>query len=52
MKKCTLKYIQTDLNDLLRFHTLELPRMVAHIILYYCDIFHNHESVNTLQIKY
>ena len=27
------KYIQTDSNELLRFHTLELPRMVAHIIL-------------------
>ena len=32
-QKITWKYIQTYSNELIRFHTLELPKMVAHIIL-------------------
>ena len=35
MKKYTWKYIQTDSNSLLWFHTMGLPTMVDHFILYW-----------------
>ena len=51
MKKCTLKYIKTDSNDFCYDFTHWNSQKWWLTLFCNGDIFHNHESVNTLQIK-
>ena len=53
MRKYTWKYIQTDSNSLLWFHTMGLPPFYFVLVtLFTMQENYNHEFVNTLQNKY